>query len=123
MKIRIGMVRPLFILMCIVSVFSTPGYSQGRDVTRFPGSDIGQQINAAYAALPPTGGKLHVPSRPDGNCYLFSTPIRFNISSKSVVVEGDSLQSTCLQFLGTGVAMQFDYGFDHTVFGAALRDL
>ena len=117
------MVRSLFILACTVSLFSTPGYSQGRDVTRFPGSDIGQQINAAYAALPPTGGRLHVPTKHDGSCYQYATPIVINIPNKSVVLEGDSLQSTCLQFLGRGVAMQFDYGFDHTVFGAALKDL
>jgi hypothetical protein len=117
------MIRRLFILACIVSVFSAPGYSQGLDVTKFPGTDIGQQVNAAYAALPPTGGKLHVPSKPDGSCYQYATPIVINIPNKSVVIEGDSLQSTCLQFLGTGVAAQFDYGFNHVVFGAALRDL
>src|SRR5579864_4521100 len=98
-------------------------YSQGRDVTKYPGSDIGQQVNAAYAALPQTGGLLHIPSKQDGSCYHYATPILVNIPDKSVVIEGDSLQSTCLQFQGSGIAVQFDFGFSPAIFGAALKNL
>lgn len=114
--------RP-FILAFVSLLFAATGYGQLQDVTRFPGTDIGQQINAAYAALPPSGGRLHIPAKHDGTCYSFSTSIRINLPNKSVVIQGDSLQSTCLLFRGTGIAIQFDYGFNPIVFGAALKDL
>lgn len=115
--------QKLFILVLAICLLSTAAYSQGRDVTKYPGSDIGQQINNAYTSLPPTGGKLHVPAKHDGSCYQYSTPILINIPDKSVVIEGDSLQSTCLQYLGAGIAIRLDFGFSPAIFGAALRDL
>jgi hypothetical protein len=112
-----------FILVLALCLLSMAAYAQGRDVTKYPGSDIGQQINNAYTSLPPTGGKLHVPAKHDGSCYQYSTPILINIPDKSVVIEGDSLQSTCLQYLGTGIAIRLDFGFSPAIFGTALRDL
>ena len=111
------------IVVLAMCLLSTAAYSQGRDVTKYPGSDIGQQVNAAYAALPPTGGHLHIPAKQDGSCFQYVTPIVFNIPEKSVVIEGDSLQSTCLQFQGSGIAVQFDFGFSPFIFGAALKNL
>lgn len=115
--------RRVFLLVLMGCLLSAIAQGEGRDVTRYAGSDIGQQINAAYASLPSTGGRLYVPAKHDGSCYKYATPILINIPDKSVVIEGDSLQSTCLQFLGTGVAIFFDYGFSPAIFGAALKDL
>lgn len=111
------------IVVLVVCLLPTAAYSQGRDVTKYPGSDIGQQVNAAYAALPATGGHLHIPAKQDGSCYQYATPIVLNIPDKSVVIEGDSLQSTCLQFQSSGTAVQFDFGFSPAIFGAALKNL
>src|SRR5262245_22925942 len=116
-------VRTSAIIVLALFLLSPAGYSQARDVTRYPGTDIGQQVNAAYAALPPTGGLLHIPAKHDGSCYQYGTPILVNIPDKSVVIEGDSLQSTCLQFQGRGVAIGFDFGFSPAIFGAALKNL
>ncbi len=46
----------------------------------FPGSDMGAKINAAYAALPATGGRIIVPY----GSYSFSTPIVFGTNRKIV---------------------------------------
>jgi hypothetical protein len=111
------------VLVLIVCGLCAAAYGDARNVTKYPGSDIGQQINAAYADLPPTGGALYVPAKSDGNCYQFATPIQFATLDKSVVVSGDSLQSTCLQYTGSGTAVWFDYGFEHYLVGATLKDL
>jgi hypothetical protein len=113
----------LSILVLATCLLCAGAYGERLNVTHYPGSDIGQQINAAYAALPPTGGALYVPAKKDGTCYQFSTPIQFNTLHKTVVVEGDSLQSTCLQYLGSGTAVSFDYGFEHYLVGATLKNL
>src|SRR6266481_5300820 len=41
------------------------------------GSDIGAQINAAYASLPPEGGEIAVLPQSSGNCYVDTTQIYF----------------------------------------------
>jgi hypothetical protein len=51
----------------------------------FPGSDIGAQINSAYAALPANGGIIIVP--PSNSCYSYSTPIVMTTSAKYVLLE------------------------------------
>lgn len=113
----------LSILVLATCLLCAGAYGERLNVTHYPGSDIGQQINAAYAALPPTGGALYVPAKKDGTCYQFSAPIQFSTLHKTVVVEGDSLQSTCLQYLGSGTAVWFDYGFEHYLVGATLKNL
>src|SRR5262245_43623378 len=53
--------------------------------------DIGQEINAAYAALP-DGGKIIIlpPAAPVGgdSCYHYSTPIVFGSAGRIVTLEG-----------------------------------
>ncbi len=51
----------------------------------FPGSDIGAQINSAYATLPPSGGTIIIP--PSNSCHSFSTPIVMTTSGKFVLLE------------------------------------
>ena len=50
---------------------------------RFPGHDIGAKINAAYAALPPSGGVIRV-----STSASFSTPIVFDTLGKPVILQG-----------------------------------
>ena len=53
--------------------------------TSFPGSDIGAQINAAYAACPAnTGCAILVPPPAGGSFYKMVTPIVFGTSGKNV---------------------------------------
>jgi hypothetical protein len=70
-------------------------------------SDIGAQINAAYAALPSTGGTIVVTPQASGACYLYNTTITLNTIGKYVhLVGGASPQGTtgasgggsCLQY-------------------------
>jgi hypothetical protein len=56
------------------------------EATTLPGVDIGAKINAAYMALPSTGGVITI--APVVGCYDFSTPINLNTSGKYVVLRG-----------------------------------
>jgi len=58
---------------------------QVRYATQFPGSDIGAQINAAYADGPSTGVHIIVPA----GSYRFPTAINFATASKPAYLECD----------------------------------
>lgn len=74
----------------------------------FPGSDIGAKTNAAYAALPSTGGEIYIPA---GACLSFSTPIVFGTLHKPVTLRGAGSPATCLTYTGTtGVAITVNVG-------------
>ena len=66
----------------------------GGNITTWSGSDIGAQINSAYAALPATGGTIVVLPKTGGGSYLFSTPIVFTTASKPVLLKGTGLAGT-----------------------------
>jgi energy-converting hydrogenase Eha subunit B len=51
-------------------------------------SDLGAQINAAYAALPSTGGSIGYLANANGTARSFSTPILFNTNGKYVRLFG-----------------------------------
>lgn len=73
----------------------------------FSGSDIGAQINTAYAALPSTGGVIRIPS----GTFSFSTPIVFGTSGKFVSLIGTGGASTYLKFTATsGKAITYNCG-------------
>jgi hypothetical protein len=79
-------------------------------------SDIGAQINAAYAALPATGGTIVIIPPASGGCYDYSTPIVFAPRpsappGKYVRLEaGGSGKSACLNYKPTsGSAITLDY--------------
>jgi hypothetical protein len=96
---------------------ATPGPSV-RAASDFPGTDLGQQINAAYAALPEQGGEISVT---EGGS--FSTPIVFGTNNKPVLLTGVPGDVVNLTYTGTsGVAITFDYGTGHRM-GHGLRDL
>lgn len=65
--------------------------------------DIGAQINAAQAALPPAGGKIFIKNQSNGQCSSFAVSIVIN---KTIIIEGEG-PSTCLNFVGTGAAISF----------------
>ena len=52
------------------------------------GSDIGDEINKAYTALPATGGTIVIAPQATGAPYSFSTPITFTASGKYVLLMG-----------------------------------
>lgn len=58
--------------------------------------DIGAAVNAAYAALPSTGGTIRIKK----GSYNFSTPIVFNVNLKSALLTGDGAGAVVLNFTG-----------------------
>jgi hypothetical protein len=83
----------------------------------FPGPDVGAQINAAYAALPPAGGQIVV-----SKSATFATPITFNTQNKPVLLTGLPGDIVNLTYLGVGTAIHFDYSTQHRM-GHGMRDL
>lgn len=61
----------------------------------FAGSDIGAKVNAAYASLTVSGGKIILPAGE----YEFSTPIDFDVDLKRVYLEGQGY-ATKLTYTG-----------------------
>jgi hypothetical protein len=88
-----------------------------RYASDLPGSDVGAQINAAYAALPPAGGAIVL-----DESASFSTPVVFSTPNKPVLLSGLPGDAVTLTWVGTGTAMTFDYGTGHRM-GHGLRDL
>ena len=60
----------------------------GGGTDRWGGSDIGAEINAAYAALPPSGGTIVILPKTDGKCYNFSTEIVANVPGRYLNLKG-----------------------------------
>ncbi len=104
---------------------------------QFPGSDIGAQINNAYAAMVagPGSGKIIVEPQVGGGCYRFSTPILFTTAQKYVILEGSAPSTSnnsspggsCLFYTPTtGTAITMDItpsnGGGNAV-GAGMRDI
>ena len=65
------------------------------------GSDIGAEINLAYAALPSTGGAIFVYAANNGSIYNFSTPIVLNTSGKYVLLQGMGSAAVVLNYTPT----------------------
>jgi hypothetical protein len=82
----------------------------------FAGADCGAQINAAYAALPASGGVISVHS----SCS-FATSINFGAANKPVVLQGIGAGST-LTYTGSGTALQLNNGRNFDL-STGLRDL
>ena len=88
-----------------------------RVASDFPGSDVGEQINAAYADLPDNGGAILLHA--GGS---FATPISFAQNGKPALLIGIPGDVITLTYTGTGTAMTFDSGTGHRM-GYGLRDL
>lgn len=76
-------------------------------------SDVGAQINAAYAALPPNGGTIIIVPKSDNSCYNFTTPIVANSPGKYLLLQGWMAGGTatgCLNYTPTtGSAITLDF--------------
>lgn len=89
------------------------------DATQFSGADIGEKINAAYAALPPNGGRIDVPVPAAG--FIFSTPIVIGTAAKPATIAcssngGAGASRGALRFTPTsGIAVTFDVATSETV--------
>jgi hypothetical protein len=83
----------------------------------FAGADVGAQINAAYAALPASGGQILV-----SKSATFHTHIAFTTPNKPVLLTGLPGDAVNLTYTGAGTAITFDYGMNHRM-GHGLRDL
>jgi hypothetical protein len=89
-----------------------------RVASAFPGADIGEQINAAYADLPAQGGAIVVTAG-----AAFSTPVVFGTDGKPALLIGLPGDIVTLTYTGTsGTAITFDCGTGHRM-GYGLRDL
>ena len=87
-----------------------------RNAAAFPGKDIGAQINAAYSALPATGGAIMVTESAS-----FDTPVVFGTKDKPVLLMGLPGDIVTLTYTGAfGTALTFDYGTRHRM-GHGLR--
>jgi hypothetical protein len=88
-----------------------------RIASDFPGADVGEQINAAYADLPDNGGAILL-----NYGGSFAAPIAFTKNGKPVLLIGIPGDVITLTYAGAGTAMTFDSGTGHRM-GHGLRDL
>jgi hypothetical protein len=89
-----------------------------RKAAAFHGVDIGEQINAAYADLPATGGAILLEES-----AAFSTPIVFGADGKPALLIGLPGDIVTLTYTGnSGTAITFDCGRGHRM-GYGMRDL
>src|SRR3984885_4662451 len=88
------------------------------NAANFPGADIGEQINTAYASLPARGGVIMLIESSS-----FSTPIVFEQNGKPSLLIGLPGDVVTLTYTGAGgTAMTFDCGTGHRM-GYGVRDL
>ena len=84
--------------------------------------DIGIGINKAYAALPPSGGRIIVPP----GSFNFATPIVFGTANKPAILVGSGYGTSLTYTLTSGTAITMNYGpgvaTNHPR-GAGIRDL
>jgi hypothetical protein len=75
--------------MTMVPLFNEGATYVGADLNNYWGtSDIGAQINAAYASLGANGGVIKILPNTNGAIYSFSTPIVFGTLNKFVKLQG-----------------------------------
>ena len=74
-----------------------PRGSSVRVASEFPGTDVGAQVNAAYADLPDHGGAIYL-----NEGGTFSTPIAFTTPGKPVLLVGLPGDVVTLTYTGTG---------------------
>ena len=89
-----------------------------RVAAEFPGADVGEQINAAYADLPESGGVILLNA--GGS---FASPITFTTNGKPALLIGLPGDVITLTYSGTsGAAITFDSGTGHRM-GHGMRDV
>lgn len=76
------------------------------DPTTFPGSDLGAQMNACYAASSDRCVHMRIPA----GIFSFSTNAVFATNNKRVYIEGDPGEGTELRWTGSGKAITVNTG-------------
>ena len=81
------------------------------DASTMAGVDMGDKVNAAWAALPSTGGRINVP----GGDFFFATPIVLGDGSsyKTAVLAGVGTAPTVLHYTpttGDAITLNFQHG-------------
>jgi hypothetical protein len=125
-------IQAIYAAPCI-NTLNTILYVGGFCSVTWGGGDIGSQINAAYAALPASGGSIVVIPQSSGACYSFTSKINFGTPGKYVILQGASPTASgnlgsCLRWTSTipSVAINIDWtprdggGY---VTGAGIRDI
>src|SRR5689334_413050 len=103
----------------------------GEGIAARGGEDVGAQINAAYASLPPSGGSIVIMGAGNSRCLRLTTPIVANVPGKYLLLEGSSVGGSqvpraivpaCLDYvLRVGSAITLDYVPVGGAGGAAVR--
>lgn len=93
------------------------------DATSFAGSDIGAQVNAAYAACPLKSCIITIPR----GSFSFSTPIILDTNGKRALLRGAPAGGTELTYTGTATSTRINWGIqasgiDHTS-GCGIQDV
>ena len=98
---RLAHLLPLSALMLLSLVAARPAQSgDGPDLRSLPGADIGAKANAAFAAMPVSGGTVHVPA----GSYEFSTTIRLTRAGQHLSCDSGAV----LHYTGKGDALLID---------------
>ncbi len=84
------------ILVGTTSASYIGNFAKVLDASQFPGADIGAKLNAAYAALPTTGGRITIPS----GLWVYTTPVVFGTNGKEVYISCASGGGASNNFLG-----------------------
>lgn len=125
-------IKATFVAPCVDALNATL-YVGGFCSKDWGGGDIGSQINAAYAALPASGGTIMVTPQSKGACYTFTSKINFGTPGKYVILEGTAPPASgnlgsCLRWTTTtsSLAINIDWtpsGGGGYVTGAGIRDI
>lgn len=94
--------------MTQVQIPSRSVFYVGDDFATYWGtSDIGAQINAAYAAMPIAGGTIEITPPQNGSAYSFSTSILFGVAHKYVRLRGLAPGNTVSGLISGGITLNF----------------
>jgi hypothetical protein len=92
-----GSTQSVAVVNTSTSAVNTTNLSGVLVATKFAGNDIGAQVNAAYAALPKTGGRIFIPQ----GTYTWTTPVNFSTAGVCPVLEGAGRNATTLNWAGS----------------------
>jgi hypothetical protein len=99
-----------------VHTFNTDFYV-GAGITNWSGSDIGAQINSAYAACPSIGCTIWILPNGTSNRYTYVTPIVMDTSGKVASVRGMSSGTDGIQLNYTPTTATTAWTIDYTPSG------
>jgi hypothetical protein len=102
--------RTLVALILLAAAAAAQSPVGALDATQFSGADICAKINAAYAALPASGGTIFVPPAVGALAYQCTTPVSISTPGKYAWIEGEG-HATAIQWtLASGTMFSFGAG-------------